>query len=90
MVGFPSSLTIFSFFLWGNECIFFNARHGNVGVRLPMSEEELLDAEFIDNMTLYLHGQDDNLSTFHLDLERFCDASIDKINWHKPCGFGFG
>ena len=47
----------------------------------------MLDAEFVDDMAMYLVGHEDNLSHFQSNLDTFYDASGAKINWHKSCGF---
>ena len=60
------------------------------GLRLPIREEALLDAEFADDTAMYLAGHEDNLARFQAALEVFCDASGAKINWHKSCGFWIG
>lgn len=73
---------------------------GLQGLRLPLREEELLDAEFADDTAVYLHGQEANSSRFQTALEQFYDDSSAKINasdgfgakinWHKSCGFWIG
>ena len=63
---------------------------GLQGLRLPVREEELLDAEFADDTAAYLHGHEANLTRFQTALEQFCDASGAKINWHKSFGFWIG
>ena len=57
------------------------------GLRLPIREDALLDAEFANDTAAYLHGHEANIIRFQLALEQFCDASGAKINWHKSCGF---
>ena len=57
------------------------------GLRLPIREEALLDAEFADDTAMYLAGHEDNFARFQAALEIFCDAFGAKINWHKSCGF---
>ena len=37
---------------------------GLQGLRLPIQEEELLDAEFADDIAMYLAGHEANLSRF--------------------------
>ena len=63
---------------------------GLQGLRLPIREEDLLDAEFADDTAVFLAGHVDNLARFQGALEVFCDASGAKINWHKSCGFWIG
>ena len=88
--GCPLAPTLFLFFaeamssFWGSQGI------GLTGLRLPVREEDLLDAEFADDTAVYLQGQDANLARFQEALERFCDASGAKINWHKSFGFWVG
>ena len=60
------------------------------GLRLPIREKALLDAEFVDDIAMYLARHEDNLARFQEALEVFCDASGAKINWHKSCGFWIG
>ena len=63
---------------------------GLQGLRLPIREEALLDAEFADDTAMYLASHADNLAQFQAALDIFCDASGAKINWHKSCGFWIG
>ena len=63
---------------------------GLQGLRLPVREDALLDAEFADDTAAYLQGHEANIIRFQLALEQFCDASGAKMNWHKSCGFWVG
>ena len=63
---------------------------GLQGLRLPVREDALLDAEFADDTAAYLHGHEANIIKFWLALDHFCDASGAKINWHKSYGFWVG
>ena len=47
---------------------------------MPIRGEELLDAEFADDTSLYLHGQEANLRRAECAIESFCAAWKAKIN----------
>ncbi len=51
------------------------------GLIMPSSEEEILDAEFADDTTLYLDGDISNLNRARSSLSTFCCASGAFINW---------
>ncbi len=57
------------------------------GIQLPVSHETLIDYEFADDTTLYLHGDLDNLRKLQKALEQFCIASGARVNWNKSCAF---
>lgn len=49
---------------------------GSRGLKLPISTlEELLDADFADDTTVYLQGGMENLRLFALSMETFCRSS---------------
>ena len=80
--------TLFLFFAEAMSSFLTAQDTGLQGLHLPSREEmELLDSEFVDDTTTYLHGHEANLARFQLALEQFCDTSGAKINWHKSCGF---
>ena len=55
----------FSVFCGGHEIFFGSQGIGLKGLRLPVREEELLDAEFANDTTVYLQGgQHANLAQF--------------------------
>ena len=54
---------------------------------MPIRGEELLDAEFADDTSLYLHGQEANLRWAECAIESFCATSRAKIYWQKIVGF---
>ena len=85
--GCPLAPTLFLFFAEAMSSYLGSQRVGLKGLRLPLQEEELLDAEFADDTAVYLQGREANLVCFQEALERFCDALGAKINWHKLCGF---
>ena len=86
----PLAPTLFLFFVEAISSFLASREVGLHGLRLPIREEELLDAEFADDIAMYLHGQEANLRCFERALETFCDASGAHINWHKSCGFWIG
>ena len=88
--GCPLAPSLFLFFAEAMSCFLGDQGTGLQGLRLPIREEDLLDAEFADDTAVFLAGQVDNLSRFQGALEVFCDASGAKINWHKSCGFWTG
>lgn len=49
---------------------------------LPIWEEDLLDAEFVDDTAIFLRGCGANLACFQQALECFCLVSRAQINWH--------
>ncbi|MCO5568395.1 hypothetical protein L7F22_022094 [Adiantum nelumboides] len=57
------------------------------GLQLLVRGEELLDSEFADDTSLYLHGQEANLVSAEQALQTFCIASRALINWCKAVAF---
>ena len=88
--GCPLAPTLFLFFAEAMSSFLGDQGTGLQGLRLPIREDDLLDAEFADDTAVFLAGQEENLSRFQDALELFCDASGAKINWHKSCGFWTG
>ena len=88
--GCPLAPTLFLFFAEAMSSFLAAHDTGLQGLRLPVREEELLDAEFADDTAAYLHGHEANLIRFQTALEQFCDASGARINWHKSYGFWVG
>ena len=80
-------MTLFLFFAKAMGSILVAQDTSLWGLWLPIREEALLDAKFVDDMAVYLHGHEANIIKFQLALEQFCDASGAKIIWHKSCGF---
>ena len=78
--GCPLAPTLFLFFAEAMSSFLAAQDSGLQGLRLPVREEELLDAEFADDTAAYLHGHEANLTRFQTALEQFCDASGAKIN----------
>ena len=83
----PLAPTLFLFFAEAMSSFLVAQETSLQGLRLPIREEALLDAKFVDDTAMYLDGHEDNLARFQSALEIFCDASGAKINWHKSCGF---
>ena len=46
-----------------------------------------MDVEFVDDTSLYLHGQEASLVQVERAIETFCAASGALINWRKTVGF---
>ena len=86
----PLAPTLFLFFAEAMSSFLGSQMVGLQGLRLPLCEEDMLDAEFADDTAVYLQGREDNLARFQGALERFCDASGAKINWHTSCAFWVG
>mgnify|MGYP000117212298 CR=1 FL=1 len=57
------------------------------GLPLPLMQQQQLDSKFADDRTIYVQGNDDNLSKLQVVMEEFCLVSSAKINWHKFLGF---
>ena len=60
---------------------------GLIGLQMLIRGEELLDAAFANDTSLYLHGQEAKLRRAECAIESFCAASGAKINWQKTVGF---
>lgn len=52
-----------------------------------MRGDELLDAKFADDTSLYLQGHEANLIRAEGAIETFCTASGALINWQKTIAF---
>ena len=88
--GCPLAPTLFLFFAEAMSSFLASQEVGLQGLRLPIREETVLDAEFADDTAMYLRGHEANLRRFEGALEIFCAASGAQINWHKSCGFWTG
>ena len=88
--GCPLAPTLFLFLAEAMSNFLSDQDTGLRGLRLPIRDEDLLDAEFADDTAMYLAGDEDNLARFQTALETFCDALGAKINWNKSCGFWVG
>ena len=60
---------------------------GIKGLIMPSSDEEILDAEFANDTTLYLDGDISNLNCARSLLSTFCRALGVFINWYKSFSF---
>ena len=49
--------------------------------------KSLLDSEFVDDMMLYLQGNETNLERTQMAINLFCKALGASINWNKSKGF---
>ena len=49
----------------------------------PISNKMILDVEFADDKTLYMHAEEGNMCKAHAALETFCVASGAKVNQCK-------
>ena len=58
--------------------------------QIPPMLHELIDAEFADDMVLYLRGNLDNMQKAEKAIKTFCQASGARINWNKIVGFWVG
>ena len=85
--GCPLAPTLFLFFAEAMSSFLTAQNIGLQGLCMPVREEALLDSEFADDIAVYLHGHEANLTQFQVALEQFCNAYGAKINWHKSCGF---
>ena len=62
--GCPLAPTLFLFFVEAMSSFLASQEVGLQGLRLPIREEELLDAEFADDTAMYLQGQRGQLAVF--------------------------
>ena len=82
-------LAPFLFLLFAEAMTMF-IRSQSSGVRrlaLPQTGQEILDAEFADDTTLYVEGTLDNLQRVQHALQHFCIASGARLNWNKTVAF---
>ena len=57
------------------------------GLCLSNTSGDLLDLEFADGTTLYVHGSSNNLKRVEKALDTFCLGSGAKLNWKKTVAF---
>jgi hypothetical protein len=50
------------------------------GLKLPYGEEEVMDYQFVDDTTIYLDGQLQNLQNVECEINFFCLATGSKVN----------
>ena len=65
------------------HCFLTDPHNGLKGISLPLTEQSLLDNEFADDTTIYLQGQEENLTKMFNLLTTFCLASGARVNWNK-------
>ena len=54
---------------------------------MPLDGTNVVDVEFVDDTSLYLDGQINNLQKMYTVVQTFCMASGASINWNKSVGF---
>ena len=57
---------------------------------MPIAQSTILDAEFVDDTTLYVDGEIGNLSKVHNALQNFSEATSASLNWNKLVGVWVG
>ena len=68
--------------------IFLNAQV--VGIRrlfIPLSDQQLIDAELADDTALYVEGSQSNLIVVQDAITTFCKGAGAMMNWHKSVAF---
>ena len=55
-------------------------------IALPIANSTVLDVEFADDTTLYIHGDVINLDRVQNALQIFSDATGASLNWNKFVG----
>ena len=88
--GCPLAPFLFLFFAEAMSIYLTATTIGLQGLSLPVTGEEILDAEFADDTGLVLKGTKSNLQQAEMAIDTFCKASRAKINWSKTVGFWVG
>ena len=88
--GCPLAPFLFLFFAEAMSIYLTATTTGLQGLSLPVTGEEILDAEFADDTGLVLKGTKSNLQQAEMAIDTFCKASGAKINWSKTVGFWVG
>ena len=88
--GCPLAPFLFLFFAEAMSIYLTATTTGLQGLSLPVTGEEILDAEFADDIGLFLKGTKSNLQQAEMAIDTFCKASGAKINWSKTVGFWVG
>ena len=81
-------LAPFLFILFGEALSSF-LRSSTVAIQalaLPIENSTVLDAEFADDIALYIHGDVSNLDRVQNALQTFSDATGASLNWNKSVG----
>ncbi len=81
--GCPLAPYLFLIFAEAMHCFLTDPHNGLKGISLPLTEQSLLDNEFADDTTIYLQGQEENLTKMFNLLTTFCLASGARVNWNK-------
>ena len=81
-------LAPFLFILFGEALSSFLRSSMEViqAIALPIANSKVLDAEFVDDTTLYIRGDVVNLDRVHNVLQIFSDATRASLNWNKSVG----
>mgnify|MGYP000158494050 FL=1 len=85
--GCPFAPYLFLFFSEVMHMYLSSAEVQLTGIGIPPNGDPLIDTEFADDTSLYLHGDIDNLRKAEIALTTFCQGSGALINWHKSVGF---
>ena len=63
---------------------------GIKGITLPIAQSTLLDAEFANDMTLYVDEEIGNLGQVQNALQNFSESTCASLNWNKLVGLWVG
>lgn len=64
--------------------VFLNAQVAGIrGLNIPMTDQQLIDVEFVDDTTLYVEGSQVNLNVVQNAITIFCKGARIKVNWQK-------
>ena len=81
--GCPLAPFLFLFVAEAMHVFLASQEAGLKGIRMPVTMQELVDAEFADDTTFYMKGSLQNLIRLEMGMQIFCKASGAKINWNK-------
>ena len=85
--GCPLAPFLFLFFAEAMSSYLSAEDTGIQGLCLSNTSGDLLDSEFADDTTLYVHGSSNNLKRVEKALDTFCLGSGAKLNWKKTVAF---
>ena len=86
-LGCPMAPFLFLFFAEAMSAYLTSGKAGIKGLCLPNNSGDLVDSEFADDTTLYIHGTKENLCRVTKALEKFSLGSGARLNWKKTVGF---
>ncbi|KAH7306933.1 hypothetical protein KP509_22G037900 [Ceratopteris richardii] len=71
----PLTPFLFLFFAEAIACFLYAPQTDLRGLKLPFSNSKLIEAEFVDDTTLYLQGEVENLRKAEQAVNMFCNGS---------------